>query len=987
MGYLDFQLCDQLLILHVTFSAILSVSAARLDISVYNFRAIASTSSRDIGGYSSGNTVSTVGTDFTFGRVVDTGTGTGLPINIRYEVFNNYGRRLHLGGGDEQAGVYYCEATANGETERIQTVMMSYLAGIKPEKTTMTVSLGDDVTITMTTSIQQSLLKWKHNGNDKPEWNGLKSITISFAKISDGGVYECYKDQTQRQDGKSGFMRLIVRGCPNGKYGVGCQTACPTCYNGGVCNADTGECICPPGFMGGNCQTACGVNKFGADCGRECSAINEPNILKCKASSICTGDPYGCSCATSLTASNCETICPPGTYGAGCTQTCHCTSGCNAATGCPGDSTCESGWSGTYCNIPSTCTAGMYGYLCNYNCHCKDNAACNKNTGACPNGECAPGWFSLTNKLNECQGVLPKFARGYLPTVEVEATQVTVQWRKWNESIDVGYGPVEAYRVYSKQTDGDDDWTQHQDITVQDPEVASYNTIVSGLLWSTSYDFAVAVKIQEQMEEDVKHIRTETTLCDVPGKPIISSAESTKPNEIQINVEVTDIRCIDNGNNGYIDFFTIRHRKANNGGDYESRIGPSGTDRSFTVAELMPYTEYEVEIKFKNADEESPWSTTVTVRTAEGVPGMPASIEIKQITYDSIELEWKEPAIFSGDIEHYGMRYISRESVFRSMVMESKTVLVEGDIHTYTLTNLATGTKYEIYLNASTSKGFGETLTVFTGTSFTVDVSEELTFSGDHLEPIAITDSTAIVTLPQLSKDTTLSSDSALLDYIIVVEYDKISERRKKREIDPDHLSSYSNSNVPYYITAAIPLKDLAKTFTIGDGSVYDGYFNAPLIPTIQYYIYYGFASDVTGEIAYSLENEPRTSFKAAGPTKGTSPLIGAIIGGIFAPLLVLCIIIGVVLFIKRMNSRKIGENTQEEPCIEIEKNDEYAEPGRNPYYMYPNMETETGRPKCSSDEPTYESVGSETIELEDKPVPNIVSDDEGLDNYMRFKD
>ena len=85
-------------------------------------------------------------------------------------------------------------------------------ADIKPESHTKTVALGEEITLTMTTSIQESSLKWKHNGVDKPEWNGQKSITISFAETSDGGVYECYSSEHQRSQGKHGMIRLIVRG-------------------------------------------------------------------------------------------------------------------------------------------------------------------------------------------------------------------------------------------------------------------------------------------------------------------------------------------------------------------------------------------------------------------------------------------------------------------------------------------------------------------------------------------------------------------------------------------------------------------------------------------------------------------------------------------------------------------------------------------------------------------------------------------------------
>ncbi|XP_077868249.1 uncharacterized protein LOC102809276 [Saccoglossus kowalevskii] len=275
-------------------------------------------------------------------------------------------------------------------------------AEIHPEIQTKTVSWGDDVTLTMTiqsTSISESQLKWKHNGVDKEAWHGQSSITITSAKPSDAGIYECYTTQQQRQDGLNGFMRLIVRRLLN----------CPTCYNGGICNAYTGECICPPGFTGSNCNTGCqNRGTWGQNCGRVCTSYDED---ACRTRMFCVSDPYGCSCLASYTGLDCNTDCPVGNYGAGCTQTCHCTNGCSKSDAdllvsgectISGD-TCDDGWGGENCRVPSACPPGFYGEICNYNCHCKNNAACDKNTGVCPNGDCAPGWINLDTIDSDCQ--------------------------------------------------------------------------------------------------------------------------------------------------------------------------------------------------------------------------------------------------------------------------------------------------------------------------------------------------------------------------------------------------------------------------------------------------------------------------------------------------------------------------------------------------------------------------------------------------------
>ena len=48
---------------------------------------------------------------------------------------------------------------------------------------------------------------------------------------------------------------VFTLGCPASKYGANCEHTCRTCWNGGVCEHETGICICPPGYQGEQCET------------------------------------------------------------------------------------------------------------------------------------------------------------------------------------------------------------------------------------------------------------------------------------------------------------------------------------------------------------------------------------------------------------------------------------------------------------------------------------------------------------------------------------------------------------------------------------------------------------------------------------------------------------------------------------------------------------------------------------------------------------
>ena len=47
---------------------------------------------------------------------------------------------------------------------------------------------------------------------------------------------------------------LILTDCPMTKWGTDCVQDCPDCYNGGLCDDKTGQCICRPGFRGDDCN-------------------------------------------------------------------------------------------------------------------------------------------------------------------------------------------------------------------------------------------------------------------------------------------------------------------------------------------------------------------------------------------------------------------------------------------------------------------------------------------------------------------------------------------------------------------------------------------------------------------------------------------------------------------------------------------------------------------------------------------------------------
>ncbi|XP_038055914.1 tyrosine-protein kinase receptor Tie-1-like [Patiria miniata] len=298
----------------------------------------------------------------TFGRQLATGGTDGLPPGSTEEdepSLGCQGRSLRLPAADgiNRVGVFYFEGSRGSIHTRIQIVMLpkeNYVQ-IRPVLRTQIANVGDAVRLEMqNVNAPNTNYRWRYNGGDIiTSWNDQLSVSIGDVAVSDGGVYSCFvSDQEIRQ--LHGIMRLIVRGCSDGRWGPpSCLNLCRRCYNGGICDDNTGICVCAPGFSGENCEQVHGRNVFGQTARHRCSngPTTDPHDDACRGRLFCLPDPYGCSCATGFEGLDCMQDCSEGTYGADCRQTCHCAHGdtCSKDTGECSSDVCDSSYFGINC--------------------------------------------------------------------------------------------------------------------------------------------------------------------------------------------------------------------------------------------------------------------------------------------------------------------------------------------------------------------------------------------------------------------------------------------------------------------------------------------------------------------------------------------------------------------------------------------------------------------------------------------------------------
>ncbi|XP_071799795.1 uncharacterized protein [Asterias amurensis] len=235
------------------------------------------------------------------------------------------------------SGLYSCNDrnNVNSFTPAVYSITHTRrgkLEGFYFNSGTLIVNAGEDVTLPILSTddneVDSQVFRFRSNTS---LFFGNK-IKIASYEVQHGDVYGA---RLTGPNEPASLIRVIVRVCSAGRWGPpSCTDDCDPCYNGGVCDDKTGQCICAPGFSGTNCSNACGKHKFGWNCEFECG----PNhtVENCTGTQFSLPDPYGSSCISGYSGRDCNIECLNGMYGAGCTQTCR----------CRGSNTCDkyTGW-------------------------------------------------------------------------------------------------------------------------------------------------------------------------------------------------------------------------------------------------------------------------------------------------------------------------------------------------------------------------------------------------------------------------------------------------------------------------------------------------------------------------------------------------------------------------------------------------------------------------------------------------------------------
>ncbi|PIK57536.1 putative receptor-type tyrosine-protein phosphatase F [Apostichopus japonicus] len=265
-----------------------------------------------------------------------------------------------------------------------------------------------------------------------------------------------------------------------------------------------------------------------------------------------------------------------------------------------------------------------------------------------------------------------------------------------------------------------------------------------------------------------------------------------------------------------------------------------GTTESQLVVlvDLIPFTEYSFMVAASTSEGSGPVSDAIIVRTGEDVPGPPGTVTLTNRTETSMTIEWDKPVNLQEFIINYQLQYRpiqkSYDQQFDALEFGPKVEIANSGAHiVYQLTDLEPSTVYEIQLNAKTSAGEGEVVSITRRTNLFTGLVPPFTPSTTH----GTETGTAVLILPALNQQYASG-------YYIRIK-SELGHEKIKRNVDG--VGNYDD-NPGHYITAEVQKSENEQSFTIGDGKEYGIYYNAPLSKDQEY--------QVSLELAVKLKSE-----------------------------------------------------------------------------------------------------------------------------------
>eukprot|EP00057_Strongylocentrotus_purpuratus_P006041 XP_011660515.1 PREDICTED: angiopoietin-1 receptor-like [Strongylocentrotus purpuratus] len=312
-----------------------------------------------------------------------------------------------------------------------------------------------------------------------------------------------------------------------------------------------------------------------------------------------------------------------------------------------------------------------------------------------------PGGESVSKYLAVSVYEPPSFVEAHLLVQEMTSHSVTIRWTPWNETYDLGDGPVIGYRVYYN-THGQADIAWASRDLIRDTHVN-----ITNLTRDTEYDFRVTASREGSFGEGrYSSVAGARTKCTAPSQAPVLSVRNRGQTFITLDWEVIpegswgcsalsglEINVSTNGHNGLPRTLS-----------FDTMVGTAN------IGELEDCTTYDINAAFRNKDELGISSEILSVSTSLI---RPASVEALQMSPSTtqIEVSWEQSSsLCSTDY------YIIRYSLYQKLACQSpESTPREFEVNTtstqlnnHNLVGLEPYSRYQITVTAVSGAGQSE---------------------------------------------------------------------------------------------------------------------------------------------------------------------------------------------------------------------------------------------------------------------------------------
>lgn len=250
-----------------------------------------------------------------------------------------------------------------------------------------------------------------------------------------------------------------------------------------------------------------------------------------------------------------------------------------------------------------------------------------------------------------------------LKVVPITTNSVQVKWEALSKSHWNGDSTTGGYRVLYQPIS--DFPTALQATPKQEIMGISSNSIIlSDLTQDRNYEIIVLPFNSQGEGPFTKPVAVYVGEAVPTGEPRSVDGAAVSSTEVRLRWKPPQLQQQNGDLLGYKIFYLVTDspQELEDGRKYEEEIEvvPASTT-AHSLVFLDKYTEYRVQLLAFNAAGDGPRSTPITVKTLQGLPGSPSTLNFTDITMHSLRVQWNPPKRKNGEILGYIVTYETTE--------------------------------------------------------------------------------------------------------------------------------------------------------------------------------------------------------------------------------------------------------------------------------------------------------------------------------------